>query len=385
MEKLDVLVIGAGVVGLAVAEKLSHRFENVALVDKEEFFGRHTSSRNSEVIHSGTYYPKDSLKAKLCIEGRKRLYRFLEEEELPHLRCGKFIVATSEEELPLLEHLKERGERNGVEDLLLVDGEEIHRQEPEVRAKGGLFVPSTGILDVHSLMKRLLHRAEENGVMAAFSTEVCAIEKCEGGYKVFFKGGDEIFSTRVVNSAGLFSDRVAEMAGIDIETCGYKLHYNKGEYYKTTKIRGMKHLIYPVPPFGGSHLGIHTRLHLDGTVSFGPNSYYVDEIDYSIDETWKDDFYRSISKFLRDISPEDISPDDTGIRAKLQADGEPVKDFVIHNETDRGLENFVNLIGIESPGLTSCLAIADYVDTLLQDQGREIGNTDKSSDCASDG
>jgi L-2-hydroxyglutarate oxidase LhgO len=363
MDKTEILIIGAGVVGLAIAEKLSQNHE-VVLVEQEHTFGQHTSSRNSEVIHSGIYYPPGFLKAKLCVRGNELLYQFLEKENIPHKKCQKYVIATCPEEVPKIEALKANGEKNNVPGLKLVDQKEMNSIEPQVKAIMGLLAPTTGIMDVHILMQTLLRKSEKNGAIVAFFTKVTGLKKIDQGYIVSFADGYELEAKIVINSAGLFCDQIAQMLGIDIDKAGYRLHYCKGEYYKTFKIKNINHLIYPVPRPDGRSLGIHIRLHLDGTIAFGPNAYYVDSLNYSMDETHKKDFYESIKKYI-DIDYDALNPDDTGIRPKLQIPGGPVRDFVIKNEVALGLPNFINLIGIESPGLTSCLAIAEYVATLL--------------------
>jgi len=364
MEKIKTTVIGAGIVGLSIAEKLSQNFDELLVVEKEESFGRHASSRNSEVIHSGLYYPNGSLRAKLCVRGNKLLYKFLKKHDIPYRNCGKLIVATTEEEKLILNELYKNGMRNNVEDIRIISEEEAKSLEPEIHSHGALHVPSTGIMDSHSVMKKLEFLTEKNGTMISYATEVSDIKKVKDGYILSFKNDDFKIKTEIlINSAGLWSDDIAEMAGIDIAANNYELHYCKGDYYKTTRYRNFQHLVYPVPT--NISLGIHIRINLNGEVSFGPNAYYVDELDYKIDETYKQDFYESINTYLT-IGKEDLHLDDCGIRPKLQAKDEPVKDFVIKNEKNLGLPNFINLVGIDSPGLTACLAIAEYVEELIE-------------------
>jgi L-2-hydroxyglutarate oxidase LhgO len=365
MEKIHITVIGAGIVGLAITERLAGVYENVVLVEQEQSFGRHTSSRNSEVIHSGVYYVPGSLKATLCVRGNPMLYRFLSTEELPHRNCEKFIIATNEREERIIKNIFENGKKNGVPGLELVDGGYIGRQEPAIKAKMGIHVPSTGIMDVHSCMKRLAHKAESSGALISYGSRVTAIEKRQDCFLLRFDDGYEVRSDIVINSGGIFADRVADMAGIDIDDAGYKLRYCKGQYYKTTKYRGMDKLIYPVPDPSTGSLGIHTRLHLDGTLAFGPNAFFVQELDYSFDDSFREQVHRSIATFI-DIDYEDLHPDDAGIRPQLIPDGHEPMDFIITNEKEKGLNGLINLIGIESPGLTSCLSIAEYIcDTVL--------------------
>ena len=364
MEKIDILIIGAGVVGLAIAEKLSEKYDSVVLAEKEGSFGQHASSRNSEVIHSGIYYKNDSLKAGLCVRGNPLLYDFLDRENIQYNNCGKYVVATNRDEIEHIEELFENGKRNNVPDLTLVTKETINREIPEVKALMGLFVPSTGILDSHQFMKRLEYRADSNGTMISYNTEVTGINKNGESYTVTFSDGYSVETSFVINSAGLFSDRIAQLTGIDTVKENYRIHYCKGVYYRTSKYRNFKRIVYPVPAPEVNHLGIHIRLHLDGSIAFGPNSFYVDEIDYSFDKSYKEEFHNSIKKYIN-IDSEDLREDDCGIRPKLQKKGDKFRDFIIKNEADKGLDSFINLVGIESPGLTSSLAIAEYVDKLI--------------------
>lgn len=366
MDKCDVAVIGAGVVGLAAAFELSKSLRNIVVFEKEDSFGRHTSSRNSETVHSGIYYPPGTLKAGLCLKGNELLYRFMKDNGITHRNCGKYIIASSQDELPEIERLHTNGIKNGIPGIRMADGDEISRREPLVKAIAGVYVPTAGIMDSYGIMKRLEYLAKENGVLFAYRTGVNSVEITGTGYEVTSEAGYSIHADTVVNCAGLYSDAVAAMAGIDIDSAGYRLSFCKGEYYKSDNVRAMNMLIYPVPSPDGKSLGIHNRLFTDGTVAFGPNAYYLKKntVDYSMNETYRDEFVRSLELFMKiDIS--DIYPYDCGIRPKLQKEGEKFHDFVIKNESDIGLKNFINLVGIESPGLTSCLAIAEHVKSLI--------------------
>ena len=363
MEKVNILVIGAGVVGLSLAKVLSNEFEDVVVVEKEESYGKHTSSRNSEVIHSGIYYPQNSLKARLCVEGVNLLYDFVKEYDIPFNKCGKMVVATCEEEITELIRLKKNGEQNGVRDLELIDKKKCHELEPQIKAIQALKVNSTGILDTHKLMQKLAVIAEEQDAFLVYEMEVCSIEKSQNSYIVRF-ANDEVFKANIIiNSAGLYSDKIAQMVGINIEKHDLILHWCKGEYYKTSKIKNINHLIYPVPTT--ISLGIHLTINLAGDCRFGPNAYYVNEINYAMDETHKDAFFKSIHKYIN-IEKDWLQLDDCGIRAKLQKSDEIFRDFYIKEESNKGFPNFINLIGIESPGLTSCLAIAEEVKRILK-------------------
>jgi L-2-hydroxyglutarate oxidase LhgO len=366
METMNALVIGAGVVGLAIARELSESMEDVVLVDREDSFGRHTSSRNSEVIHSGIYYPQGSLKAKLCVEGARMMYDFAVEHGVPYRNCGKLVVATTPEELAEADKLRANGERNGVEGLVILDSDEVKRRVPQVHSHGALWVPSTGIVDTHRFMKRLAEMSEENGAFIVYDMEVVGIIRTPVGYRVTFANG-EVYETRfLINSAGLFSEQVNRMAGLDVEARNLSIHWCKAEYYKTTRYRDFPHLVYPLPDPTGSHLGIHLTVNLAGDVRFGPSAYYVDHIDYKMDDSARGEFQQAVSRYLN-VTPDDLQPDDTGMRPKLQGPGEGFRDFVIADESGEGLPGYIDLTGIESPGLTAALAIAKLVCGMVRD------------------
>ena len=358
----NITIIGAGVVGLAIAEELSRHFDSILLLEKNESQGQETSSRNSEVIHAGIYYPEGSLKASLCVEGRKLLYEACEKRGIPHKRIGKLIVATSPAEEQALLELQAKAQNNGVDDLLFLSGRVVHSLEPDVIASAGLLSPSTGIIDSHSLMRALLVGSTGNGVTAVFRSAVTGARFDGSRYDLEVNNGEYLVSSRVVvNSAGLQSDRMAGLPGIDIDRAGYRLKLCKGSYFSASPPPRLRHLVYPVPTPKHEGLGVHATIDLGGRVRFGPDVEYVDVIDYRVDEGKCDAFHASILTYLPLLAKESLSPDMSGIRPKLQGPGEDIRDFVIQEESRLGLPGWVNLIGIESPGLTACLAIAGHV------------------------
>jgi L-2-hydroxyglutarate oxidase LhgO len=368
LAEIDVVIIGAGVIGLATAREIAQGKKEVFVFEKNRTFGLETSSRNSEVIHAGIYYPDDSLKAKLCVEGKSLLYKLCDRHNIAYKKTGKIIVAADENEINWLKELYEQGRKNGVDDLVLLSRTEVKKLEPNIEARAGLLSPSSGIFDTHNLLKFLYSQAKEKGAAFVFGTEVIGIEKAGTKYKVQIKDRDGIsafIAHIVVNCAGLNSDRIAQLAGIDIAKSGYKLHYCKGEYFSLdSKYRNLvSRLIYPVPEQVGH--GIHWRQALDGRVLLGPSAFYVEAIDYAVDETHKQAFYNSAKRFLPLVELEDLAPESAGIRPKLQGLGDDFRDFVIAHEEKAGFPGLINLIGIESPGLTASLAIARYVDRIM--------------------
>ena len=372
MHDATITIIGAGVIGLAVAAHVARPNRNVYILEKNDTFGTETSSRNSEIIHAGIYYPQGSLKAETCVTGNALLYELCQNHGIPHGKTGKLIVATTDAEVEQLDSLLTQGKRNGVKDLAMLTGKEVRKVEPEVVAVAAIFSPSTGTIDSHALLRHFLNRAKEQATEIAYNSEVIAVEKRSRGYEVTVKdtSGISTFRTEVViNCAGLHSDRVAQLAGIDITEAGYKLYYCKGEYFSVgnSKNRLISRPVYPVPEPSVTGLGIHATLNVERRMRLGPNARYVSEIDYTVDESQKEVFYRSVKAFLPFIDYDDLEPEMAGIRPKLQAPGDNFRDFVIRHERDRGLPGFINLIGIESPGLTSSPAIARRVANMVNE------------------
>jgi len=365
VEKIEITIVGAGVVGLAVALELSKNYKDVFVIEQEYSFGQGISSRNSEVIHAGIYYPKDSFKTQTCIEGRRMLYDFCAKNRIPHKMTGKLIVANNDNEARDLKALFERGLENGVEDLRLLDKDETRALEPCVEAEAAVYSPSTGIVDSHGLMESLASHFEINKGTIAYNTQVVGVDKAQGGFEVTVQDKrNEVFKffTRIfINSAGLNSDKIAAMAGLSKDE--YKLKYCKGDYLRVNRSKAglISRLIYPVPKRAGAGLGIHATLDLAGGLRLGPDDEYVEKIDYNVDAAKVRVFYENTRGFLPFIRLEDLSPDTSGIRPKLQGPQDGFRDFIIKNESEDGLCGFINLIGIESPGLSSAFSIAGRV------------------------
>ncbi len=368
MENIDITIIGAGVIGLAVAARTANSRRSVAVLERHSRCGQEISSRNSEVIHSGIYYPPGSLKARLCVAGNPLLYAYCEQAAVSHARLEKIIIATTPPEVRQLEELYHNGRENQVPGLTLLDQSEVNTLEPEIQCLAGLYSPSTGIIDTHALMHKLSLAAEAQGALITYDSEISGLEKTDSGFKITLKKEGFKFKSRVViNCAGLASDYVAELAGINPQKAGYGLHYCKGDYFRTSKTLKVERLIYPVPTLQGRSLGIHLTRDLGGGIRFGPDAYYVTGPDYTVDENKKTSFCDAVRRYLPRLRPEDLYPDTSGIRPKLQGPDDGFRDFVIRHEADRGLEGLINLIGIESPGLTCCLSIADMVEDLVRE------------------
>jgi L-2-hydroxyglutarate oxidase LhgO len=367
----EITIIGAGVVGLAIAEKVSEEHNKVFLIEKHLSFGQETSSRNSEVIHAGIYYTKDSLKAKLCIEGKRLLYDYCKKYEVPFKNCGKLIVATSEDEIAIIEGIRQTAIKNGLYDLEVLERERINELEPNIFALSALYSPSTGIIDTHSLMKQFETNTINNGGQIVYGSEVTGIKRINGGYEVTLLDADKknySYTTGIViNSAGLTSDKISEMAGIKDDDL--KILFCKGEYFKINppKNRLVGRLIYPVPHPNMEGIGIHVTIDMGGGVKLGPDVKYLESnvYDYKLTASKQEAFYKSAKKFLPFLEYEDIAPEMAGIRPKIQRPGEPQRDFYIEEESKRGYPGFINLIGMESPGLTSSISIAKYVNNLI--------------------
>jgi L-2-hydroxyglutarate oxidase LhgO len=364
----EVVIIGAGVVGLAIAAHLSVKHARIAVLEKNAMYGMETSSRNSEVIHAGIYYQPGSLKASLCVEGREELYALCKKHNIPFSPITKIISARTPDELPILQNILENGTANGV-DLKILDAKETQRLEPNITTCGSIFSPRTGIISAHALMDYYFHTSKNQGATIQCQCEVVGIEKTSGGYSVTINDSGSMVSfttEKVINAAGLYSDRIASLAGINIDDAGYRLHFCKGSYFSisSSKSKLISRLVYPVPT--KDSLGVHALLDLGGRLKFGPDVEYLtkNEQDYTVSDAKRMQFLESIQKILPSVAESDIAPDMCGIRPKLKGEGMP-RDFVMVHEKERGLTGLVNLIGIESPGLTASPAIARYVEKLL--------------------
>jgi len=361
MEHVDAVVIGAGVVGLAVARALAISDIETIVVEAADMIGTGTSSRNSEVIHAGIYYPTGSLKARSCVAGKARLYDYAEQKGVPYRRCGKLIVATSDAQNETLEQIKAKAAANGVDDLTWLSSDEVRHLEPEVACTGALLSPSTGIIDSHSLMLAYQGDAEDHGAFLAFNAPLLQ-GKITGSGFVLEIGGDEpmtLSSTMLINAAGLFAPEIGrKLDGLD-QALVPKEHFAKGNYYTLVGARPFNHLVYPVPEEGG--LGVHVTIDLGGQVKFGPDVEWIDQLNYDVDPRRADVFYDVIRRYYPGLKDGAIEPGYAGIRPKLSGKGEPAADFVVQGPSDHGVPGLVNLLGIESPGLTASMAIADQV------------------------
>lgn len=361
MEIVDTIIIGAGAVGLAVARRLALAGHEVIILEAEATFGTQTSARNSEVIHAGLYYPTGSLKSVLCVRGKELLYRYCIERSIPHRQIGKLLIATEEAELTVLTSLAQRAALNGVL-LEPLTASDVHRLEPAVRTIAGLYSESTGILDSHQLMLALLADAEQAGAMLVTHTPVISGEIESDGI-LLRTGGEEPFELRcrtLVNSAGLHAQEFARhLKGFPTE-CVPPTFYAKGHYFTLSGPTPFQHLIYPMPDHSG--LGIHVTLDLGGQCKFGPDvSSWPISPNYSFDAGLEDKFYRAIRRYYPDLPDGALQQGYTGIRPKVTGHAQPAGDFIIQGPDTHGVSGLVNLFGIESPGLTSCLAIAEKV------------------------
>ena len=357
-------MVGAGVVGLAVARALAMAGREVVVLEAEDAIGTHTSSRNSEVIHAGIYYPKGSLKAQTCVEGKTLLYEYCVSHGVPHRRSGKLIVATDAAQLSELEGIQAKAHANGVTDVVWMTREQALALEPELACVAGLYSPSTGIIDSHALMLAYLGDAEAHGAMLALKSPLNRVEVSSTGFVLHVSGSDPIASRVLVNSAGLRAPSIARsIEGYPPERAPGEF-YAKGNYYSLARRSPFSRLVYPVPEPGG--LGVHVTLDLAGQARFGPDVEWVDHIRYDVDPKRADRFYAAIRRYWPGLPDASLSPGYSGIRPKTAGPKDPAPDFQIQGPREHGIRGLVNLFGIESPGLTASLALAGMVLDQLQ-------------------
>lgn len=353
----DLIIAGSGVIGLAIAYHFSLNGFRTLIVEKNYSFGMETSSRNSEVIHAGIYYEPNSLKARLCIEGKHMLYEFCKKHSIGFKEIGKYIIALSKSEDKKLVSIKKNAFASGLSDLVYLNNDEI-KSHNLPNAYSALFSPSTGIIHSHEFMSKLLQLSESNGVTTAFNTIVERVSHDKNCIKVIFNDNYELKCKYFINACGLNAIDVAKkIDGINFDLLPTNT-YAKGSYFKIFKKLPYNNLIYPIPEEGG--LGIHLTFDLDGNARFGPDVEYIDNLNYEIDLNKKEIFYKTIKKYVDGISSDDLYPDYAGIRPKIYLNGKVYNDFFISNELIKDNKNIINLMGIESPGLTASLAIAKY-------------------------
>jgi L-2-hydroxyglutarate oxidase LhgO len=365
MEQVDCVVIGAGVVGLAIARAAALSGREVIVLEAAETIGTHTSSRNSEVIHAGLYYPKGSLKARFCVEGKERLYQYCAEHGVAHQRIGKVVVAADESEVEAVRSYVAKAEANGVHDLRWLSAAELREVEPAVVCVAGFLSPSTGIIDSHAFMLALQGDAENHGAGVVFLSPVESGEIRDDGI-VLHVGGAEpmsLLARTVVNSAGLYAQNVARsLSGMPAALIPPQ-YFAKAHYYTLTGKSPFHHLVYPVATH--AFLGVHVTLDLGGQARFGPDVCWVDDVDYSFDHSREPLFYQAVRHYYPDLKEGALQPGYTGIRPKISGPQAPAADFMIQGPREHGMRGLVNLYGIESPGLTASLPIADHVIGLL--------------------
>ena len=362
MESQDAVVIGAGVVGLAIARAMAIDGRDVLVIERNEGIGEETSSRNSEVVHAGIHYPRNSLKAKLCVRGKELLYRYCRDRSIRHRRCGKLIVAANETQHAELEAIQAQGQASGVDDLSIMDRAGAARLEPAVVCTSALISPSTGIVDSHGLMMSFQGDLEAAGGTLALRCEFLRGLVDEQGFRLSVRSAGEpveVKARTVINSAGLAAEHVARRIDALPQRLVPRIRFAKGNYFVYRGKHPFRHLVYPVPEPGG--LGVHVTLDLNGQARFGPDVQWIDAPDYSVDESRRDRFHDAIRTWWPKVDRDRLAPGYVGVRAKLIRPGDPPGDFMIQGPTEHGIPGLVNLYGIESPGLTSSLAIAEQV------------------------
>jgi L-2-hydroxyglutarate oxidase LhgO len=361
VEEVDCVVVGAGVVGLAVARALALGGREVIILEAAEGIGTETSSRNSEVIHAGIYYPAGSLMARFCVTGRRALYAYCQEKGVPHANCGKLIVATSADEDAMLDGIKRRAEVNGVEGMRVLTAAEAVQLEPNLSCTSALLSLVTGVVDSHAFMLALQGDAENAGAVPVFFSPVIGGRVVSGGVEIDVGGADPMTlrCRLLVNSAGLHAPALAShIVGVPAERIP-PAYYAKGNYFTLSGRSPFSRLIYPVPVPGG--LGVHLTIDLGGQARFGPDVQWIDAIDYSVEPARADSFYAAVRRYWPALPDGALQPGYAGIRPKIVPRGAPAQDFVVQGPQTHGVPGLINLFGIESPGLTASLALADHV------------------------
>lgn len=368
MEAANIVVVGAGVVGLSVAARLSEENEHVIVLERNWKPGLETSTHNSGVIHSGIHYPSGTLKARLCVQGNSMLYDLCERYNISYRKLGKLTVAVDESEINGIEELFRRGESNGVEGLRMIDSARVGELEPEINAQMALYSPSSGIIEPDELIDYFHAQLMKHGGAVATNTELTSMKRTNSGYELTGLSAGHPFtiqSSTVINCAGLNADRVAAMVGMDIDKLGYRLKYFKGDYYRVSGSPLVRMLVYPMPKAVG--LGTHVTPDLAGSIKLGPNAYCVEDLDYA-GQSREQDFKEDVSRFLPAVSNREIYYDSSGIRPIIGSGNESFRDFLIRHEADRGFPGFINLIGMESPGLTASPAIGEYIHDMYESE-----------------
>ena len=375
MERVDCVVIGAGVIGLAIAREMALQGRETILLERENAFGTISSARNSEVIHAGIYYPKDSLKAKLCVEGNHLLYEYCRSHQVATQPYGKLIVASDDSQLDDLQAILYKAQNNGVPAIKMILGDQAKALEPQLQCVSAILSSSTGIVDSHGFMLSLLGGFEDAGGMVAYQSPVISAKpmgaNAENGFELEIGGPDgmQLETKLLINCAGMSAPAVAQqIAGLDKEQIP-KAFFAKGNYFSLAGKSPFKHLIYPIPEPGG--LGVHLTLDMGGQAKFGPDVEWLDieqegQIDYTVDPRRGDGFYEAVRRYWPDLKDGALQPDYSGVRAKIVPPNSPAGDFCFNGPSDHGLQGLINLYGFESPGLTSSLAIAKHLEGLIK-------------------
>ena len=375
MEQVDCVVVGAGVVGLAVAREMALQGRETILLERESAFGTISSARNSEVIHAGIYYPKDSLKAKLCVEGNRLLYEYCRSHQVATQPYGKLIVASDETQIDELQAILYKAQNNGVPEIKMISGDEAKALESNLRCVAAILSSTTGIVDSHGYMLSLLGGFEDAGGMVAYQSPLISAKpignNAEGGYQLEIGGADgmQIQTKLLINCAGMSAPAIAQkIEGLKKDQIP-KAYFAKGNYFSLSGKSPFRHLIYPIPEPGG--LGVHLTLDMGGQAKFGPDVEWLDidaeeQIDYTVNPKRGDDFYEAVRRYWPGLKDKSLQPDYSGVRAKIVPPNAPAGDFCFSGPQEHGLQGLYNLYGFESPGLTSSLAIAKYLEGLIK-------------------